>query len=185
MFFAVRFTLSWCSPPVRNATNLQTFCFKDHHYESFFLSKDSLSCATHTLDLCILFKFIFLYLRVHSAPFLRISQVLLAQIFSYVYYHAEYFSCPRWCRWSAKAGNLILIFNFSSQSPHLNAWPSGQRIGLAIRRSRVRVPLWPLAGFVLGRPEFKFSAMIVNSQLVAFCQLGFLILLCCIWIICF
>ena len=25
----------------------------------------------------------------------------------------------------------------------------------------------------------------VNSQLVAFCQLGFLILLCCIWIICF
>ena len=60
------------------------------------------------------------------------------------------------------------------------AWPSGQRIGLAIRRSRVRVPLWPLAGFVLGRPEFKFSATLVNSQLVAFCQLGFLILLCCI-----
>ena len=60
------------------------------------------------------------------------------------------------------------------------AWPSGQRVGLAIRRSRVRVPLWPLAGFVLGRPEFKFSATLVNSQLVAFCQLGFLILLCCI-----
>ena len=65
------------------------------------------------------------------------------------------------------------------------AWPSGQRVGLAIRRSRVRVPLWPLAGFVLGRPEFKFSATLVNSQLVAFCPLGFLILLCCIWIICF
>ena len=32
------------------------------------------------------------------------------------------------------------------------AWPSGQRVGLAIRRSRVRVPLWPLAGFALGRP---------------------------------
>ena len=60
------------------------------------------------------------------------------------------------------------------------AWPSGQRVGLAIRRSQVRVPLWPLAGFVLGRPEFKFSATLVNSQLVAFCQLGFLILLCCI-----
>ena len=60
------------------------------------------------------------------------------------------------------------------------AWPSGQRVGLAIRRSRVRVPLWPLAGFVLCRPEFKFSATLVNSQLVAFCQLGFLILLCCI-----
>ena len=60
------------------------------------------------------------------------------------------------------------------------AWPSGQRVGLAIRRSRVRVPLWPLAGFVLGRPEFKFSATLVNSQLVVSCQLGFLILLCCI-----
>ena len=41
-------------------------------------------------------------------------------------------------------------------------------------------PALPLAGFVLGRPEFKFSATLVNSQLVAFCQLGFLILLCCI-----
>ena len=60
------------------------------------------------------------------------------------------------------------------------ALPSGQRVGLAIRRSQVRAPLWPLAGFVLGRPEFKLSATLVNSQLVAFCQLGFLILLCCI-----
>ena len=47
--------------------------------------------------------------------------------------------------------------------------------------SWVRVPLWPLAGFVLGRPEFISSATLVNSQLVASCQLGFLILLCCIW----
>ena len=60
------------------------------------------------------------------------------------------------------------------------AWPSGQRVGLAIRRSRVRVPLWPLAGFVLGRPEFRSSATLVNSQPVAFCHLEFLILLCCI-----
>ena len=27
------------------------------------------------------------------------------------------------------------------------AWPSGQRVGLAIRQCRVRVPLWPLPGF--------------------------------------
>ena len=32
---------------------------------------------------------------------------------------------------------------------------------------------------------FKSLATLVNSQLVASCQLGFLILLCCIWIICF
>ena len=47
------------------------------------------------------------------------------------------------------------------------------RVGLAIRRSRVQVPVWPLAGFVLGRSKFKSSATLVNSQLVAFCQLGF------------
>ena len=52
-------------------------------------------------------------------------------------------------------------------------WPSGQRVGLAIRRSRVRVPLWPFAGFGLGRPEFISSARLVNSQLVASYQLGF------------
>ena len=53
------------------------------------------------------------------------------------------------------------------------AWPSGLRVGLAIWQSCVRVPLWPLAGFVLGRPEFKSLATLVNSQLVASCQLGF------------
>ena len=39
---------------------------------------------------------------------------------------------------------------------------------------RVRVPLWPLAGFVLGRPQFKSTATLVSSQLVASCQLGLL-----------
>ena len=43
-----------------------------------------------------------------------------------------------------------------------------------------------LLDFVLGRPEFKSLATLVNSQLVASsCQLGFLILLCSIWVICF
>ena len=48
-----------------------------------------------------------------------------------------------------------------------------QRVGLAIRWSRVRVPLWSFAGFVLCCPEIKSSATLVNSQLVASCQLGF------------
>ena len=39
--------------------------------------------------------------------------------------------------------------------------------------------------FVLSRPEFKSSAMPRKSQLIAFCQLFFLTLLCSIWIICF
>ena len=38
------------------------FCFKDHHYQSFCLSRDSLSCATPPFDLCIILNFIFLYL---------------------------------------------------------------------------------------------------------------------------
>ena len=38
------------------------FCFKDHHYKSFCLSRDSLSCATPSFDLCIILKFMFLYL---------------------------------------------------------------------------------------------------------------------------
>ena len=37
----------------------------------------------------------------------------------------------------------------------------------------------PLARFVLGRLEFKSSVTLVNDQLVASCQLGFEILLCC------
>ena len=32
----------------------------------------------------------------------------------------------------------------------------------------------------LSHPEFKSSATLVNSQLIASCQLAFLILLCCI-----
>ena len=85
----------------------------------------------------------------------------------------------------------VCKFHFHSLSQYLQqfscklltmtaAWPSGQRVGLAIPRSRVRVTLWPLAGFVIGCPVLKASATLVNSQLGASCQLGFLILLCCI-----
>ena len=35
------------------------------------------------------------------------------------------------------------------------------------QRSRVRVPLWSLDGFVLGCLEFRSSATLVNSQLLA------------------
>ena len=42
-------------------------------------------------------------------------------------------------------------------------WQSGQCVGLAIRRSRVRVPLQSLAGFVLGRSEYTSLAMFVNN----------------------
>ena len=72
---------------------------------------------------------------------------------------------------------LLSLFSFPPSCLHLlykdAAWPSGQCIRLTIWQSRVRVPLWPLAGFVLSCPEFKSSATLVKSQLVASCQLGF------------
>ena len=48
-------------------------------------------------------------------------------------------------------------------------WPSGQRVQLAIRWSRIWVLLWSPAGFVPGRPQFKSSATRENSQLFASC----------------
>ena len=75
---------------------------------------------------------------------------------------------------------IFILFHCTFNSFPVTAWPSGQRVGLAIPRSRVRVTLWPLAGFVIGCPVLKASATLVNSQLGASCQLGFLILLCCI-----
>ena len=72
---------------------------------------------------------------------------------------------------------LLSLFSFPPSCLHLlykdAAWPSGQCIRLTIWQSRVRVPLWPLAGFVLSCPKFKSSATLVKSQLVASCQLGF------------
>ena len=65
------------------------------------------------------------------------------------------------------------------------AWPRGHRVGLLTQQSHVWVLLWPLAGFVLGRPEFKSSDTLVNSQLVVSCQFGISRLLCPICIICF
>ena len=56
--------------------------------------------------------------------------------------------------------------------------PFVQRVRIDIQRYRVQVPLWPLAGFVLGPSKFKSSSTLVNSQLAASCQLGFFILLC-------
>ena len=52
-------------------------------------------------------------------------------------------------------------------------WPSGQRFGLAIWQSQVESRSDDFAGFVLGSPEFKSSATLVNSQLVGSYQLGF------------
>ena len=57
------------------------------------------------------------YIPPHSCAF---HSFCFTPIFSYVYYHAKYFSYPSRCCSSAKARNYIFIFNFSSQRPQLN-----------------------------------------------------------------
>ena len=120
MFFPGRFTLSQSSPPVRNATHLRTSYFRIYSRDSvnqhvfrcsiyietaensreerneqrlsLCLSRDSLSCDIRSLDLCILFKFIFLYLWYilpHSCAF---HTFYFTPIFSYVYYRAKHFN---------------------------------------------------------------------------------------------
>ena len=79
---------------------------------------------------------------------------------------------------------LILLWNYTVHNFLLEAaWPSGQLVGLWIRQSWVWIPLWSLAGFVLGCPNFKSLATLVYNQLVTANQLGFVILWCCFWII--
>ena len=55
----------------------------------------------------------------------------------------------------------------------LLGWQRGRVVSASDSRSWVRVPLWPLAGFVRGRLEFKSLARLVNSQLVASCYIVF------------
>ena len=75
--------------------------------------------------------------------------------------------------------NSLTIISLNEKTVEEAAWRSGQCAGLAIRQFRVWVPLWPLAGFVLGPTEFKSSATLVKSQLIAYYQL-----LLSVWIIC-
>ena len=73
---------------------------------SLFLSRDSLSCDTHSWDL-----FLYLwYVPPHSCAF---HTFCFRPIISYVYYHLKYFSYPLWFCWSAKARNGIIQWNFA------------------------------------------------------------------------
>ena len=111
---SLQLDLHWNSPklPCGMQRICGTFVLKTNHYAS----RDSLSCYTNSL-----FKFIFLYLWYIPPHSCALHSFCCTPIFSYVKdYHAKYFSYPWWCSWSAKARNLIFIFNFSSQRPQLN-----------------------------------------------------------------
>ena len=57
------------------------------------------------------------------------------------------------------------------------AWPACWTCNPAVPDSH---STWPLAGFVLGLPEFKSTATLLISQPVASCEVGVVILLCSI-----
>ena len=106
-----------CSTYIETAQNSRGECneFADLLFcrLSLCLSRDSLSCDTRSLDLCILFKFIFLYLWYippHSCLF---HTFYFTPIFSGVYYHAKYFSYP-WRRCCSE-------FNYYFWFQHLKA----------------------------------------------------------------
>ena len=92
VFFAARFTLRQPKTPAAGECNefADLLFWRLYHYAL----RDSLSCDTRSLDLCILFRFIFLYLW-YIPPHSGASHTFyFTPIFSGVYYHAKYFSYP-------------------------------------------------------------------------------------------
>ena len=109
----------WCSIYIETAQNSREECneFADLLFWrlSLRLSRDSLSCDTRSLDLCVL-KFICLYLWYippHSWVFTHFT---LHQFFLTYITTRNIFLIPG----DAVAQNLIIVYNFSSQRPHLN-----------------------------------------------------------------
>ena len=83
---------------------------------SLFVSRDSLSCDTRLLDICILFKFIFSYLWYIPPHCCAFHTFYFHQFFLAYITTRNIFPIPD----DAVARNLIIIFNFRSQRPHLN-----------------------------------------------------------------
>ena len=111
MCFCCSIYIEMAQTPIRNATNLRTFCFEDYHYAF----QETLCPVTlaHIRSLYFIQVYIFIPL-INSAPFLRFSHILLYT--NYTITTQNIFLIPD----DAVAQNLIIIFNFSSQRPHLN-----------------------------------------------------------------
>ena len=113
-FFAARFTLRQPKTPVRNATNLQTFCFSDYHYAF----QETLCPVTLAHQIFVFYSSLYFYTSNTFCPILaRFSHILVYTNFFLMYITTQnIFLIPD----DAVARNLITIFNFSSQRAHLN-----------------------------------------------------------------
>ena len=58
----------------------------------------------------------------------------------------------------SRTKTAVLVALFGVVPPIIFYLTDDHGVGVVFRRSRFRVSLWPPAGFVLGFPEFKFSA---------------------------
>ena len=134
MFFPGQFTLSQSSPPVRNAKYLRTFFFEFIYVFREILSTSmffccpiyiytaqnsrgecnefaDLCCDTRLLDLCILFKFIFLnlwYIPPRSCAFHTFSP--LYQFFPVHITTRNIFPIPKWAKTVVLNLGAILFF---------------------------------------------------------------------------
>ena len=112
-FFAARFTLRQPKTPVRNATNLRTFCFEDYHYAF----QETLCPVTLTHQIFVFYSNLYFYTSDTFRPILALfTHFTLHQFFLMYITTRNIFLIPD----DAVARNLIIIFNFSSQRPHLN-----------------------------------------------------------------
>ena len=112
-FFAARFTLRQPKTPVRNATNLQTFCFSDYHYAF----QETLCPVTLAHQIFVFYSSLYFYTSNTFRPILaRFSHILVYTNFFFMYITTQNIFIPD----VAVARNLIITFNFSSQRPHLN-----------------------------------------------------------------
>ena len=113
-FFAARFTLRQPKTSVRNATTLRTFCFSDYHYTF----QETLCPVTLAHQIFVFQSSLYFYTYNTFRPILaRFSHILPYTIFCLMYITTRnIFLIPD----DVVARNLIIIFNFSSQRPHLN-----------------------------------------------------------------
>ena len=114
-FSAARFTFRQPKTPVRNATNLRTFFLK-----TMILPFKRLFACPVTLDhqISVFYSSLYFYTSNTFRPILaRFSHILVyANFFLMCFSTQNMFLIPD----DAVARNLTIIFNFSSQRPHLN-----------------------------------------------------------------
>ena len=113
VFFAARLSLRQPKTLVSNATNLRTFCFEDYHYAF----QETLRPVTLAHQIFVFYSNLYFYTSDTFRPILALFTHFTLHQFVLMYITTRNITLiPD----DAVARNLIIIFNFSSQRPHLN-----------------------------------------------------------------